>query len=85
MCVHENAILSRNSYSDFILLQACLSLAIMSPTYHALVYGQPTEVWVHTVEKEGWGPGTPSKNKTGVEVVGENKMGWRGKMFLITG
>jgi len=66
-------------------VHACLSLAIMSPTYHDLVYGHPKEIWVNTVEKEGWGPGTPSENKTSVKVVGGEKMGLRGEMFLITG
>jgi len=66
-------------------IHACLSLAIMSPTYQTLVYGEPTEIWVQTMEKEGWGPGTPSQNKSTVKVFGEEKMKWRGEMFLITG
>lgn len=65
-------------------LHACLSVAVMSPTYHDLVYGHPTEILAHTMEGEGWGPKTLVANQT-VKVFGEEKMMWRGEFFLTTG
>lgn len=56
----------------------------MSPTYHDLVYGHPTEILAHTMEGEGWGPKTLVANQT-VKVFGEEKMMWRGEFFLTTG
>jgi len=66
-------------------IHACLSLAYMSPRYQDIVYGQPKEVFVQIMEGEGWGPKTPSVNKTSVKVYGEDKMDWRGECFLMTG
>jgi hypothetical protein len=66
------------------LLQACLSLAYMSPTYQDLVYGQPKEVLVTQLQGEGWGPKVAVPNAT-VKVYGEQKMDWRGECFLMTG
>ena len=39
-----------------VLLQACLSVAYMSPTYQGLVYGNPVEASAHVMEGAGWGP-----------------------------
>jgi len=65
-------------------IHACLSLAIMSPTYHELVYGEPTGIWVNTMEGEGWMK-RPSANMSQVKVFGSEKMDWRGESFLMTG
>lgn len=65
-------------------IHACLSLAVMSPEYHDIVYGKPTEVHVQVMEGEGWGPKVPSENKTTVKVYGD-KMDWRGECFLMAG
>merc|ERR1712109_229143 len=66
-------------------IHACLSVAYMSPRYQDIVYGQPTEVFVNVMEGEGWGPKTPSENKTSVKVYGSDKMDWRGECFLMAG
>lgn len=66
-------------------VHACLSLATLIPVNHELVYGHPEEIFVNTVEKIGWGPGTVSENKTSVKVFGGEQMEWRGECFLITG
>jgi len=66
-------------------IHACLSVAYMSPRYQEIVYGQPTEVFVNVMEGEGWGPKTPSENKTSVKVYGSEKMDWRGECFLMAG
>ena len=68
-----------------IFAQACLSVAYLSPTYHTLVYGQPLDISVHTMEGEGWGPKTESLNRTAIKVFGSEKMQWRGECFLMTG
>merc|ERR1719499_3032855 len=59
-------------------IHACLSVAYLSPTYHTLVYGQPLDISVHTMEGEGWGPKTESLNRTAIKVFGSEKMQWRG-------
>ena len=66
-------------------VQACLSVAYLSPQYHGLVYGDAVEVSVHVMEGEGWGPKTESVNRTSVEVYGGEKMTWQGECFLMTG
>jgi len=66
-------------------IHACLSVAYLSPTYHTLVYGQPLDISVHTMEGEGWGPKTESLNRTAIKVFGSEKMQWRGECFLMTG
>ena len=66
-------------------VQACLSVAYLSPQYHGLVYGDPVEVSVHVMEGEGWGPKTESVNRTTVKIYGTEKMTWQGECFLMTG
>jgi len=69
-------------------VHACLSLATLSPVNNQLVYGQPKEIFVNTVEKRAWpaqGEGGISENKTIVKVFGGEQMDWRGECFLITG
>ena len=66
-------------------IQACLSVAYLSPQYHGLVYGDPVEVSVHVMEGEGWGPKVESLNRTTVKVFGTEKMTWQGECFLMTG
>ena len=34
-----------------------------------IIFFQPTEVFVNVMEGEGWGPKTPSENKTSVKVT----------------
>ena len=34
-----------------------------------MIVFQPTEVFVNVMEGEGWGPKTPSENKTSVKVI----------------
>lgn len=65
-------------------IHACLSVAIMSPLYQTLVYGEPTGVYVNVMEGEGWSK-MPSVNKTQVKVFGSEKMDWRGECFLMAG
>merc|ERR1719195_2068634 len=67
------------------MLQACLSVAYLSPTYHDLVHGDAVQVSVHTMEGEGWGPKTESENRTVVKVYGTEKMKWQGECFLMSG
>ena len=68
-----------------IMLQACLSVAYMAPTYQTLAYGEPVEISVNVMEGEGWGPKTESVNRTVVKVYGADKMTWQGECFLMSG
>ena len=36
-----------------------------------IIFFQPTEVFVNVMEGEGWGPKTPSENKTSVKVTSQ--------------
>ena len=36
-----------------------------------MILFQPTEVFVNVMEGEGWGPKTPSENKTSVKVTSQ--------------
>ena len=63
-----------------VLLQACLSVAYMSPMYQDAVFGDPVEASVYIMEGE-----TESLNRTTITLFGTEKMKWRGECFLMTG
>ena len=63
-----------------VLLQACLSVAYMSPMYQDAVFGDPVEASVYIMEGE-----TESLNRTTFTLFGTEKMKWRGECFLMTG
>jgi len=66
-------------------MHACLSVAIMSPSYQDIVYGQPVEAFIPVLKGDGgWGPKELTFNNT-VKVYGTEKMDWRGELFLTTG
>jgi hypothetical protein len=65
-----------------VYLQACFSLAIMSPEYNDLVYGEPNKILTDTVSG-GWTEKIVTANQT-IKVYG-GKMKWRGEMFLLCG
>ena len=41
-----------------------------------MILFQPTEVFVNVMEGEGWGPKTPSENKTSVKVTSQRWWWW---------
>jgi len=65
-------------------MHACLSVAIMSPSYQEIVYGSPVSAYIPVLEGEGWGPKELKLNQT-VKIYGTEKMDYRGELFLITG
>lgn len=65
-------------------IHACLSVAIMSPSYQTLVYGEPKEAFIPLLQGEGWGPKQLTLNNT-VKIYGTEQMDWRGECFLMAG
>lgn len=65
--------------SNFHAIQACFSVAIMSPSYQELVYGYPKKVQVDILD----GDAGIRANET-VKLYG-GKMEWRGELFLTCG
>lgn len=63
-------------------LQACISVAIMSPSYQELAYGHPKKIQADVVG----GNETHKAIEEDVELdIHIGKMGWRGESFLVCG
>lgn len=62
--------------------QACISMAIMSPSYQDMAYGAPTKILADVIGSNG----THMTIEENVEVdIPAGKMGWRGESFLVCG